>query len=171
MIHLPSSTRVCVLVCFWIHTRRGGITTRPLSSYLKLRPEDWKPLMPVIGKKGYLDHRSCPFVFKREKRSMSSIKQICERSKWYHRPQSLLPASKILTFNDWTRARDKNKAVKPANQIPNGYHTTPSYWPQCSLLALKVLRVKISHQPESHTDKSRINRYLKTLPCVVLIIC
>lgn len=43
--------------------------------------------------KGHLDHQSCPFVFKREKQSMGSIKQICARSKWL---QSLLPAPKIL---------------------------------------------------------------------------
>lgn len=46
---------------------------------------------------------------------MGSIKQICERSKWFLGPQSLLPAAKILAFNDWTRPRDRNEAVKPAN--------------------------------------------------------
>lgn len=45
---------------------------------------------------------------------MGSIKQICERSKWF---QSLLPAPKILAFNDWTRPRDRDEAVKPANQM------------------------------------------------------
>lgn len=45
---------------------------------------------------------------------MGSIKQICERSKWF---QSLLPAPEILAFNDWTGPRDRNEAVKPANQM------------------------------------------------------
>lgn len=61
--------------------------------------------------KGHLDHRSCPFVFvffKREKQSMGSIKQICERSKCF---QSLLPAPKILALNDWMGTRDRGGGV------------------------------------------------------------
>lgn len=64
--------------------------------------------------KGHLDRPSCPFVFKREKQSMSSIKQICERSKWF---QSLLPVPEILAFNDWMRPRDRDKAAEPANEM------------------------------------------------------
>lgn len=48
---------------------------------------------------------------------MGSIKKICERSKWFHGLQSLLPAPKILAFNDWMSSRDRNKAVKPTNQM------------------------------------------------------
>lgn len=48
---------------------------------------------------------------------MGSIKEICERSKWFHGLQSLLPAPKILGFNDWMSSRDGNKAVKPANKM------------------------------------------------------
>ncbi|KAL7373683.1 hypothetical protein ABVT39_012546 [Epinephelus coioides] len=55
---------------------------------------------------------------------MGSIKQICERSKWFHGPQSLLPALKILAFNDWMRPRDRNEAVKPANQMEPISHDT-----------------------------------------------
>lgn len=57
---------------------------------------------------------------------MVSTKQICETSKWF---QSLLPASKILAFNDWTRPKNKHQAVKPANQMGptscNTYTLTP----------------------------------------------
>lgn len=64
---------------------------------------------------------------------MSSIKQICERSKWFHGLQSLLPAPKILAFNDWTRPRDRNKAVKPANLMGpiscDTYLLTPVFSP------------------------------------------
>lgn len=130
--------------------------------------EDWKPPEPVIGKKGNLDHQSCPFVFKREKRSMGSIKKICERSKWFHGLQSLLPAPKILAFNDWMSSRDRNEAVKPANQM--GLIVTPTYWLGCSLLALKVLQVKISHQLQTHTDKSTITGSWITLLLVPALI-
>lgn len=61
-----------------------------------------------------LDRRSCPFVFKWEKRSMDSIKQICERSKWL---QSLLPAPQILAFNDRTRPADRDRAVDQMEAI------------------------------------------------------
>lgn len=61
-------------------------------------------------KKRHLDHQSCPFVFKWEKQSMDSIKQICERSKWL---QSLLPAPQILAFNDWIRPSNRGRAANP----------------------------------------------------------
>lgn len=48
---------------------------------------------------------------------MDSIKQICERSKWF---QSLLPASEILAFNDWTRPADRDRGVS----LPDGSDIT-----------------------------------------------
>lgn len=88
--------------------------------------------------KGHLDRQSCPFVFKREKQSMSSIKQICERSKWF---QSLLPVPEILAFNDWMRPRDRDKAAEPANEMEEILHNFHAVIPvlyETTLICMKL---------------------------------
>lgn len=69
---------------------------------------------------------------------MSSIKQICERSKWF---QSLLPVPEILAFNDWMRPRDRDKAVEPANdmeQILRNIHASIPVLYETTLISYKL---------------------------------